>query len=853
MTASAPSHGVSRRHSVNALSPTAEESPTDEYSEEDRKGFQERSFTNFSYEPGKLEELNVMSPSRSQHPSLSSERASRVPDPAVDHNSEKAMPKECSSSSSNYDGSSSTARAQKTMHECTPERMHRSTPSSLGTTRKLSQDTDGSYVDKDSSQNISTAGHTPLNHSLKVSSRIPSVPRHLTNEERDTAFSSASPSSVQHPRTNNDTKQLYLNENVMLSNSSRDNIPVLSEGHISPSTVELLPSFRASVVDVDTPADHESDEAGQGASRETENFNPPSSADKSSTWSLRFFMGRKSPRFPPSGKEFSTRVPDEQSCESKGGGEMAPKWKDIIKGSPSTSVSRLKDKRVFRGSMSGLSGEGRNLPPDTAQRALTPDWKRHLLSKRNEAKRDPTPLSPEKKNIFERSQHGNPKQITPLKGRYAFPSKATVATDDRVISQRSVSKPVGGSVKAMITRFDSVSQNSVDSHRFTLNGRSWSDLCSSRSITSQQGTAGTPTDFNQPHVARASHDLGKEKGREKPGDSPARTDSQGKIETEKSSVISNPSRAPGRSAKSSITRLSPGQNQGLMGAKLEDSPSKFSKVSARSIGHIAARNEPRESPTKVSQPNQEATPPSLGTMVPHQEEPPVAHHINLIRCTSGTSIRSHMTQQTSNDQASLVEGHSPRPGSGNSVLHQQIRSLQKQLDSRNEEIQQLKRQLDTMGNVDVGTISEQLRQARRECKIWRERAEAAEKRVAVFEKFTARFRSLRQGTRNLGNDEQVGGDSSNARAGKDKGLDSSSSCSNHTENADVFKDRIRRSIKQSGRTGGDGVESPDSGVVPQHTSDLGVEWDGASELTAHLWIAAEELLSAEEAMAGERG
>ena len=95
---------------------------------------------------------------------------------------------------------------------------------------------------------------------------------------------------------------------------------------------------------------------------------------------------------------------------------------------------------------------------------------------------------------------------------------------------------------------------------------------------------------------------------------------------------------------------------------------------------------------------------------------------------------------------------SPGPPGSTSVLHAQIRNLQRQLDSRNEEVKQLGRQLETKGNLDLGTLSEQLRQSKRECRMWRERAEAAERRVAVFERFTAKIRKLKE----RGNEEEGG-------------------------------------------------------------------------------------------------
>lgn len=131
-------------------------------------------------------------------------------------------------------------------------------------------------------------------------------------------------------------------------------------------------------------------------------------------------------------------------------------------------------------------------------------------------------------------------------------------------------------------------------------------------------------------------------------------------------------------------------------------------------------------------------PPNLGTMAPHPEQPPIAQYLNFVRPSSSAS--------TGPEDESMVSQRSsmtPRPGS-TSGLHSQIRLLKRQLDARADEVAQLKRQLEAQESSDVGTLSEQLREAKREVMSWRERAEAAERRVKVFERFTARLRGIRE-------------------------------------------------------------------------------------------------------------
>ncbi|CAM1507828.1 Fc.00g046760.m01.CDS01 [Cosmosporella sp. VM-42] len=131
------------------------------------------------------------------------------------------------------------------------------------------------------------------------------------------------------------------------------------------------------------------------------------------------------------------------------------------------------------------------------------------------------------------------------------------------------------------------------------------------------------------------------------------------------------------------------------------------------------------------------SPYSLGTMVPHQEPPPVAQHLNLFRPSSSSS-----NARESTDSEFLTPTPISRPSS-TTLLHAQIRNLQRQLHSRLEEVSHLKRQVEALEGTEVGTLSQQLREAKREARMWKDRAEAAERRVKVFERFTARLRGIR--------------------------------------------------------------------------------------------------------------
>ena len=69
-------------------------------------------------------------------------------------------------------------------------------------------------------------------------------------------------------------------------------------------------------------------------------------------------------------------------------------------------------------------------------------------------------------------------------------------------------------------------------------------------------------------------------------------------------------------------------------------------------------------------------------------------------------------------------------GRGASMLYAQVTNMQKTLDAKNEENDNLRRQLATKNSLnDLGTLTQQLREAKREINAWRERALKAEAKV----------------------------------------------------------------------------------------------------------------------------
>ncbi|UNI19473.1 hypothetical protein JDV02_005655 [Purpureocillium takamizusanense] len=129
-------------------------------------------------------------------------------------------------------------------------------------------------------------------------------------------------------------------------------------------------------------------------------------------------------------------------------------------------------------------------------------------------------------------------------------------------------------------------------------------------------------------------------------------------------------------------------------------------------------------------------------MTPYREPPPIAHHLNRPR---PQATPSPVPRDSDKVGVSIPTDavDSPRCRSSPTVLHSQIRHLQRQLSARVDESTQLRRQLEAQQNAEVGTLSEQLRVATRDVSMWKERAESAEKRVKVFEKFTVKLRDIR--------------------------------------------------------------------------------------------------------------
>lgn len=85
----------------------------------------------------------------------------------------------------------------------------------------------------------------------------------------------------------------------------------------------------------------------------------------------------------------------------------------------------------------------------------------------------------------------------------------------------------------------------------------------------------------------------------------------------------------------------------------------------------------------------------------------------------------------------------------NSVLHEQVQMLQRELAAKSDEVRQLRRLLDSAGtSLGVATLSDQLRTAKKETQEWKSRALVAEKQMEALTQFSTVRHSPSKGNGN---------------------------------------------------------------------------------------------------------
>ncbi|KAI1283439.1 hypothetical protein F5Y07DRAFT_408768 [Xylaria sp. FL0933] len=534
----------------------------------------------------------------------------------------------------------------------------------------------------------------------------------------------------------------------------------------------------------------------------------------------------------------------------------ADQWRNIklsSKASTESLAKLAKERRLKRSSGHVPSHQSRDASVLADSEPTAPERTRELIQNGCEPREKSTMERSERKDTME--EKSQPRLPFPDTCRKNYSSdKYSTNTSYGGRSQRSASKPMPGAVKAMAALFDSAVKESPDGSVVGLNGRTRHRLGESNGFSYRGALDESPTK-PKPYRAQASLKPEVNLNEHPQHRKPAETSTPRRY-------IPTP-----RNGRSTV-RTVPCRPM------IEHTPSRASCSTLKPVKTFhSSRKEPQSSTSNPAHEIDRNQPPRLGTMIPHEEEPPVGH---FVRPTSATSARSQNISGTEGAVPSALSSHhepaaGSRQTSGNSFLHAQIRSLQRQLDLRNEEIAQLRRRLETQEHVDIGTLCEQLRFARREGLNWRKRAEAAERRVAVFQRFGAKVEGLKDGAFDDDDDEKYGdggdeGDGGNT--GDDSGTcvrgsssrgervgygvemgddaEAYSSYSVHTESREAFNERIRRSFagKMRNTTGGDGTVSREDYV--EGTSDVGAGGEyqlrrDRAPRTDRLWEAAQEM------------
>ena len=846
-----------REHPVNVLSPTVEETPHEVGNCDDGPRDEKAVvFTPVSYEPRpRAGSPQATGSSQTYHPGPERRRRDR---PSTPQSAEMLALRRSGSPSPRDTRNIVAVSVGETKHQHPVEESHKHAsalvPELAGSgfsapVHALEAGSDDPNIEDSADE------YTLLDPNQRPSSNS-TVRRCLTqNEGRDNDLSS-SPDSAQYASAPGNGLE------TANSPDSQNDDP--SEVVSSSSGVRRSPSFHASVLE----AAKSLFSSRPSTSQRSHSTMKDGSSAKSSTWSLKHLMGKRTPR----PRKPSTDQGHDAAMSSPAKTNHLMRWKGLAKGSSDSSATCLKERRSDHNTISSQLGEG----PAVEKNATTPEGKQQLINNKMEAPKQPPALSPEKTRTFEmlppRESNGS---TSPVKERGVSPTKMPPGLNNQAVLQKPDAKPAGGAVKAMAALFDNASRESPREPRLSRTGPSRSNLRASASfVPSNAGDRPNESPPKSPTkvltkppprvLVKSPPKHFANPGPKSPTKSPTKQfksmiTPRRNLDRPKSEDRSGPDQSPTRALKSPIARakeaLKPSSARGMP----KEEPPALATVALQPIVQrpASSQNEPRTEP--ISFPAREIEPrrpPSLGLMIPHREEPPVAQHLQFARPPSATSSRSYLsTRIPGQDQSANAEGGSPlltretpsRSGSNN-FLHTQVRHLQRQLELKNEELVQLRTQLDTRANLDIGTLSERLRESKRDCAMWRDRAEAAERRVAVFERFTCKLRGIKRGAGaangGANGGPEVHADETRSRRGT---FGSSSSCTEHTEDQEDFDIRIRQSLRQS-KAAADGQQSSGNDEAEKQTArsrrarQIKERRDMASK-TWQLWMAADELLA----------
>jgi hypothetical protein len=129
-------------------------------------------------------------------------------------------------------------------------------------------------------------------------------------------------------------------------------------------------------------------------------------------------------------------------------------------------------------------------------------------------------------------------------------------------------------------------------------------------------------------------------------------------------------------------------------------------------------------------------------------------------------------------------------------IHSRLQELEQLLKIKSTEAAQLKLRAQELGEYDISTLRDQVNVANRDMQNWRERAEIAERKAKMFQKFTTRIRSIHSSLLTEGS--QLGGDDFCDEVVAKEGRDAEGSYQ-------VHRVRFTKSSEAIGRGGADGI------------------------------------------------
>jgi hypothetical protein len=836
---------LSRAQSLGGLSPTVEESPAAARTSERVQNMHERPALAEYSESGKMSQLRTRSISTAE-PHLATTQ--------IGHDQTLYTDSNDSSSRSIQSKCASKVRVNGLTHEIIPERKRTSPEGSSwspGTTRRRSVDSLASEKGNNENQSFSgpdgsTAMLTPLPCNVKI---LPQTPTHPEkNNQQSNIFSS----SFTHTKKCKSRQSLgptsFSKTPILTNDATSAQAALLRSISDLPSDVEKFPEYHPSGWDAvrtqrESLSRYRPENYSLDSHRENSFHEQLLATDNSVSWSSRHLISREHPH-----SQSTKSIPVRPEHVVKGSisnldASSATRCKFIFTKSVVLSLADTKRKYVALGSAFGPTQQQKAPDSNMDQNSLGPAWKQELLEKKSEGKKAPyvaLTLSHGRKSVCRRrpSKGALAENIPSAKENETHNVKLTMVGRTESSPKRSTSKPVGGTVRSMAARFDNVSQESSFSQTQAVNDKCQSKIGDARKLMSQDTKKDSAAKFSTPPIRLIV----------------AGTSTQLKSKSESQSPTKMRS-TPGR-FRASISRLSHSLRPSPGWGKSDETPSQSVDISSSASAglvdeHNKAQTTPsRSPPLKLGLEN----PLSQGTLTSPQKGLLITAHIKSAHTRSQSSTNRRDLEWERNMLCHGRYSQSLDSDHG-SILYHQVRTLQKRIENRDEKIRGLQRQLETLHGADIGSICEQLRQAKRQLELWKDRADAAERRVAVVERFATRIKDLRKSIKNteILNDSKIVTDSSERGTKEDINPEDFSTSYNHAKGLGLHKDRTCLSYKEFDSThefyDADGSQiAGDGSVGHAEVNQVDVKGTDISKATTETWSVAEEFLAVQDAI-----